>query len=377
LRSLAFPQLATRQMSLPSRPIALPATLDQGTGALLAWSDLTGWQRVSETIYMLHTGQGAAGLGLILGLMALGVPIMTVTGVILWLAGWRARPRIRGNATAGRAETILLVGSEGGSTWGFAATLHAALTNIGQTVHAAAMSSFDPARYGRAQRILILAATYGDGDAPASAKGFIERLRSLPAAPAAPLAVLGFGDRSFPAYCAFAQTVAETAEAKGWRILVPFDTIDRQSTQDFARCGRVLGAAMGVDLELVHETVLPAVRPLTLVSRRDYGAECRPRPPILRFALPNIPLSAAHRPWLRWLLSAGDLLGILPEGSAVPRFYSLASGRRDGFIEIVVRNIRPVLCSGQLLGLEVGDTINGFLRANPASTPAAATQRWS
>ena len=27
----------------------------------------------------------------------------------------------------GGAETILLVGSEGGSTWGFAATLHAAL----------------------------------------------------------------------------------------------------------------------------------------------------------------------------------------------------------------------------------------------------------
>jgi sulfite reductase (NADPH) flavoprotein alpha-component len=365
LRSLAFPTPGDAADVFTVKTDRGAGTLDQGTGALLAWSDLTGWQRVSETIYMLHTGQGAAGLGLILGLMALGVPIMTVTGVILWLAGWRARPRIRGNATAGRAETILLVGSEGGSTWSFAATLHAALTNIGQTVHAAAMSSFDPARYGRAQRILILAATYGDGDAPASAKGFIERLRSLPAAPAAPLAVLGFGDRSFPAYCAFAQTVAETAEAKGWRILVPFDTIDRQSTQDFARWGRVLGAAMGVDLELVHETVLPAVRPLTLVSRRNYGAEVQAPTAILRFALPKVPL------WQRLTgrgfggFSAGDLLGILPDGSAVPRFYSLASGRCDGFIEIVVRKYPAGLCSSQLLGLEVGDTVSGFLRANP------------
>jgi hypothetical protein len=32
------------------------------------------------------------------------------------------------------------------------------------------MSAFDPARYRQARRILILAATYGDGDAPASAK---------------------------------------------------------------------------------------------------------------------------------------------------------------------------------------------------------------
>jgi sulfite reductase (NADPH) flavoprotein alpha-component len=364
LRSLAFPAFGDAADVFTVKTDRGAGTLDQGTGALLAWSDLTGWQRISETIYMLHTGQGVAGLGLILGLMALGVPIMMATGAILWLAGWRARPRIRGNATAGRAETVLLVGSEGGSTWSFAATLHAALTTAGQTVHAAAMSSFDPARYVHAQRILILTATYGDGDAPASAKGFIDRLQSLPAAHAVPLAVLGFGDRSFPAYCAFARAVAETAQAKGWSMLVPFDMIDRQSTQDFARWGRALGAAMGTDLELVHQTVLPAVLPLTLISRRDYGAEVQAPTAILRFALPKVSL------WRRLAgcgfgrFSAGDLIGILPDGSAVPRFYSLASGRRDGFIEIVVRKYPAGLCSGQLLGLEVGDTVSGFLRVN-------------
>jgi sulfite reductase (NADPH) flavoprotein alpha-component len=364
LRSLAFPAPDDAADVFTVKTDRGAGTLDQGTGALLAWNDLTGWQRISETISMLHTGQGAAGVGLVLGLMALGVPVMAVTGFILWLAGWRARPRIRGNVTAGHAQTILLVGSEGGSTWSFAATLHAALTNAGQTVHAAAMSSFEPARYARAQRILILAATYGDGDAPASAKGFIERLRSLPAAPAVPLAVLGFGDRSFPAYCAFARAVAETAEAKGWRRLIPFDRIDRQSTQDFTRWGRSLGAAMGVDLELVHQIVLPAVLPLTLISRRDYGAEVQAPTAILRFALPKVSLwrGLAGRGLGRF--SAGDLLGVLPAGSAVPRFYSLASGRRDGFIEIVVRKHPAGLCSGQLLGLDVGDTINGFLRTN-------------
>jgi flavodoxin len=212
--------------------------LDQGTGALLNWSNLTGWERVSETVYMLHTGQGAAMLGLVLGIMALGVPAMGATGVLVWLAARRGRPRIRGNQPAGRAETILLVGSEGGSTWGFAATLHAALTDAGQSVHVAPMSGFAPARYFRAERIIVLAATYGDGDAPASAKGFLDRLSTLDRTPDAAMAVLGFGDRSFPAYCAFAQDVAAAAEAKGWAELLPFDTIDRQSPQDFARWGR-------------------------------------------------------------------------------------------------------------------------------------------
>lgn len=62
---------------------------------------------------------------------------------------------------------------------------------------------------------------------------------------------------------------------------------------------------------------------------------------------------------------AGDLLGILPEGSAVPRFYSLASGARDGFVEIVVRKQPGGLCSGQLWELQPGESVAGFLRANP------------
>lgn len=338
--------------------------LDQGTGALLVWSDPTAWQRASETIYMLHTGQGAAVLGLVLGLMALGVPAMAGTGFVLWLAGRRGRPRIRGNIPAGRAETILLVGSEGGSTWGFAATLHAALSDAGQAVHAAPMSSFDPARYGQARRILILAATYGNGEAPASAKGFLNRLSSLPVPPKITLAVLGFGDRGFPAYCAFAQAVAEMAGARGWSMLVPFDTVDRQSAQDFARWGRSLGAAMGIDLRLAHQAVPPATFALRLLSRRDYGAEVQAPTAILRFALPKVPLlrRLTGRGFGRF--AAGDLLGIVPEGSAVPRFYSLASDHRDGFIEIVVRKQPGGLCSGQLLELKPGDTVRAFLRRN-------------
>jgi sulfite reductase (NADPH) flavoprotein alpha-component len=62
---------------------------------------------------------------------------------------------------------------------------------------------------------------------------------------------------------------------------------------------------------------------------------------------------------------AGDLLGILPEGSGVPRLYSLASGSRDGFIEIVVRKHPDGLLSGQLTMLEPGQKVRGFLRRNP------------
>ena len=189
--------------------------IDQGSGALLAWQDLSIWERVSETIYMLHTGQGAATLGLILGLMALGVPVMGATGTLIWLAARRGRPRLKGNAPIAKAETVILVGSEGGSTWGFATTLQKSLHEAGQTVHAAPLASFDVARLTHACRVLILASTYGDGDEPASARGFLAKLEAMQVPPVARLAVLGFGDSSFPSFCGYAQRVSAARRCQG------------------------------------------------------------------------------------------------------------------------------------------------------------------
>jgi len=365
LRDFTFPYVGDATDVYTLKTDNGTAYLDQGTGVLLSSTPLTFMQRATETVYMLHTGQGASVLGLLLGLMALGIPVMGVTGVIIWLTSAPARPRIKGNHPAAEAETIVLVGSEGGSTWSFAATLHKALSEAGDIVHTTAMSGFNPARYHHAQRILVLSATYGDGDAPASARGFLDRLAKATPKSGISFAVLGFGDRSFPDFCAYAARVSEAVVENGWSQLVPYDTIDRQSPQAFARWGRALGAAMGIELELSHEPVLPATKELTLVSRRDYGAEVQAPTAILRFAVPKASF------WQRMTrrgfghFHAGDLLGILPAGSAVPRFYSLASGSDDGFVEVVVRKHPGGLCSGQLLSLEVGDIVSAFVRSNP------------
>src|SRR5690606_2031778 len=162
LRQLDFPAPGDPQDMFTLRTDRGVGYVDQGTGALLEWHEPGFGQRASETIYMLHTGQGAAVLGLFLGVMALGVPVLAVTGLLVWLPGWRSRPRLTGNAPAAQADTVVLVGSEGGSTWGFAATLARALRDAGQAVHVAPMTAFQPARYRRARRFLVLAATYGE-----------------------------------------------------------------------------------------------------------------------------------------------------------------------------------------------------------------------
>jgi sulfite reductase (NADPH) flavoprotein alpha-component len=86
---------------------------------------------------------------------------------------------------------------------------------------------------------------------------------------------------------------------------------------------------------------------------------------ILRFALPDMSLMQRMSGQGLSRFCAGDLLGVLPETSAVPRLYSLASGAKDGFVEIVVKKHPGGLCSGQLTALQPGQSIQAFLRRNP------------
>ncbi len=369
LRDLTFPAQGDTNDVYTLKATTGTGYLDQGNGKMLAWSSTSVWDRLGDTVKMLHTGRGAALLGLALGLMSLAVPAMAVTGAIQWWTARQARSRIRGNASAGRAGTVILVGSEGGATFSFAATLHTALAKAGEQVHVAPMSAFEPQRYGMAKRIIIMAATYGDGDAPASASNFLKLLAEASPMRNVAVGVLGFGDRSFPHFCGFARQVDEELEKNGWATLLPFDAVDRQSPQDFARWGRALGEAMGLPLGLHHAPVVPQLTGLTLISRRDYGAAVQAPAAILRFALPRTSF------WEKLIgkaprFSAGDLIGIVPHGSNTPRFYSLASSSKDGFVEICVRKHPGGLCSSRLVDLMPGDKVHVFFRANPDFRPA-------
>lgn len=363
LRELTFPAPGDATDTYVLRTTAGEAVIDPATGHQLAFTPASLLEKLDGAMRMLHTGRGAALLGLLLGLSALSVPVLGGTGILMWARRRAARPRIAANVPARAADTVILVGSEGNSTWGFAGTLHKALTEAGHRVHTASMSEIGPAHL-RAERLLILAATHGDGAAPASARAFLSRLAGLDGT--VPVAVLGFGDRSFPRFCAYAEEVTGALAAKGWPQLLPMKRIDRRSAQEFAQWGQDLGAALGHDLTLTHVAETPRTLALELVEREDYGAAVGAPVAILRFRTP----AAGGKPTRLPDFEAGDLLAILPPESTMPRFYSLASSTRDGMLEICVR-LRPNgACSTFLHGLEPGDTVRAFIRTNPTFHPA-------
>lgn len=375
LRELVFPYPGDPTDVFSIRTQQGEGFIDQSTGELLSFESHATQTRIHEFIYSLHTGEGLWWMGILLGITSITVPLITLTGTQIWWRRKQSSTTIVNNIGPDLADTVILVGSEGSSTSGFAKTLHHALDSLGHRVHTAPMNAL-AANYRSAKRMFILTSTYADGTAPASATQFLNRLAYISEAPV-PYAVLGFGDRQFPHFCQYAKQVSEALRTKGWPELQSPEFVDRQSSQTFSRWGEDIGKNIGIPLTLSHTAQRPRTTSLQLSERIDYGAELNTPTSVLRFTSADSTkwTDRIGRLFLKSTLpsfEAGDLVGILPPGSDTPRFYSLASLSAEGVLEICVRHHEKGLCSGFLHELSIGRTIEVFIQCNPQFRPAVS-----
>ncbi len=362
LRKLNFPGTSDPEDTWKVATAQGQGWIDRYSGQMRVWQDATVAQRVYDLAVVLHTGEAAWPWAVVLGCVGASVLLFWLSGVVIWWQARRQAPHITGSAPLAQADVLICVASEGGSTWGFAQTLQDALSQVGHRVHTSALENFQTTVATR--QVFMLVATYGEGQAPAHASHALEHIAKLKAN-AVPVTVLGFGDRQFPAFCAFAQALDQTLRKQGWLSLLPLECIHQQSGQQFARWGVALAQALGEPLVLEHVPRVPTTTALTLIARRDYHGADGPATAILRFAWPAQSLGARLRGHGLARFAAGDLVGVVPPESAVPRYYSLASGQEDGFLEICVRQMAGGLCSTHLLNLKMGDRITAFIRSNP------------
>ena len=375
LRSLQFPFPDDTTDVFTLRTDQGLTVIDQFTGAVLEQVP-AGWgETVYNWVYALHTGQGMAWLGALLGLAAALVPLIAGAGVAIWWARTRdSRVRIKNNTPAPKAEVVILVGSEGGSTWGFAKSLHAEMTRAGVATHIAPMNDFAP-RYPAARCVLFLTSTYGEGHAPESSNRILSLLADQAEVPDWSYAVLGFGDRAFPKYCQFAKDLETALSDRGWPRLLPISLINRQSTQAFATWGTELAKALHLPLTLTHEVAMPATRRMELIARHEYGTEVQSPTVVLRFRSSQPPQRSTLSRTMRlfggttFQFQPCDLLGIVPPDDTIPRYYSISSVASDTEVEICVRKQTGGKCSTFLHELALGAEIDAITRPNPDFVP--------
>ena len=261
---------------------------------------------------------------------------------------------------------MILVGSEGGTTWGYAAAVSDALHKHGLKVHVADMN--DLGSYPQAGGLIVMTSTYGDGVAPANATRFLDRLAQ--SENPLPVAILAFGDRMFASFCGYGDHVQAALDAAGWPRFLPMARVDRQSAADFNAWVQDLGTLLGLTWTPDLQIQRPKSTKLELVARHDYGVQVQAPTTVLTFQVQR-PAGWRGVFFRGPAFEAGDLLGLMPPGSDVPRLYSLASSRRDGFVEIAVRKMPGGVCSGWLHEMDVGAQIYAFIRPNPAFRPQA------
>lgn len=328
--------------------------IDQFTGDTISRDPLPTSSRIYDLVMVLHTGQGMWPWAIVLMVSSAAVPVFAVTGALIWWRGRRdGRGRIRGNVSVGQAEALILVGSEGGTTWGFAKALHRAMVQAGIPTRVTAMNELR-SQYPQLRMLITMVATYGDGDAPKSASRFLTRLKRFTPPTGLRHATLCFGDKAFPAYCAFGDEVAKALENRLGAPLIPAFDIDKQSAQAFDHWCGTLSDALSMPLNVSYSPRKPKTRHLTLTRRAVFGSRLGTTTAVLRFEGKRLPF---HRP--------GDLAQVYPPGCDVPRLYSLgSSSKQDGFLEIVVKEVDGGCCSTWLCGLQEGDGVDLAIARN-------------
>jgi sulfite reductase (NADPH) flavoprotein alpha-component len=257
-----------------------------------------------------------------------GALLLSASWLALCLGTWRAR-RQDADAGGGATDWLVVHASQTGSAEYLARRSAELLATGGLAARAVCMSALDRARLAASTRILFIASTYGEGDAPDTAARFAGRLMATDADLAhLHYAVLALGDKSYANYCGFGRTLDAWLARQGATRLFDRIDVDRGDARALAawqhHVGRLAGTMDAPDWDApAYGDWRIAAR--TLENPGSAGA------PLYRIALR--PADGALPAW-----QAGDLAQVSPPADPEhPREYSIASIPEEGRLELLVR----------------------------------------
>ena len=259
------------------------------------------------SVYALHVGSYFGLSGRILMLLAsLSMPLFAITGWLLYL------DRRRNKRAALAARKALLPVGAGARAWligfasqsGFAEQLAwqtaGQLQAAGHGVRVEPLARLDRQMLGEAQHALFVVSTFGDGEAPDSARGFERKLLGQALALAhLRYAMLALGDRQYAQFCGFAERLHGWLGQQGARTLFEPVRVDAGDALALADWQLQLGELTGA-------------QPLGSPAQ-PYGLWALNRRELLNPGSQGAPtylIGLRGEPAADWL--AGDILQVLP-----------------------------------------------------------------
>lgn len=291
--------------------------LDPVTGVIKKherYDDKSYKAQLLSSIYALHVGSYWGLTGRILVTVAsLTMPLFFITGWLLYLDRRRKKRQVKqarqGFAATGSDAPSWLIGfaSQSGFAeqlaWQTAGQLQAA----GLPVRVQPLAAIKEEDLQNAGNALFVVSTFGDGEAPDSARGFERKVlgQSLDLS-RLKYSVLALGDRQYPHFCGFATRIQQWLSERGASALfapVQVDSGDAQALHHWQQqLGQLTGGAPSANWQA------PSYNNWTLEQRRLLNpGSCGSAVYLLALSTPD-----THLTW-----QAGDLVEVMPRQSAL------------------------------------------------------------
>lgn len=333
--------------------------LDAASGEALEhrrYAELPTAARLVNSIYPLHMGTYWGWPGRVVMMLAsAGMLLFAVTGWMLYLDRRRAKAAVRAErarlggtsppdsgADATGDGVLVAFASQTGRAERIAWQTAAALRAAGLAAQVRSLAAMKPADLARHPRLLLVASSFGEGEAPDTVRAFAQRLARLaaPLQPAPAYGVLALGNRQYGAFCGFGHALDGHLRRLGGQALFPPVEMDEGDVGALARWRQNLGAAFG---HLLQGRTLDGLAPAAeapwteaLLHGRALLNPGSQGEPLYEVAL-TPPAGATWVP--------GALVEVLPggpeaEADTAPRRYSVASLPGDGALQLLVRQQR-------------------------------------
>lgn len=235
-----------------------------------------GGQLLAST-YALHVGSyfGLTGR-LIITFAALLMPLFFITGWLLYLDRRRKKRQVKAargaldvsSATAGEGSPWLIgFASQSGFAEQLAWQAAGQLQTAGWPVQVQRLADVTEQDLKQSQNALFVVSTFGDGEAPDSARGFERKILGQPLGlENLNYAVLGLGDRQYPHFCSFARRLNGWLNERGGNTLFAPVEVDSGDAETLRHWQQQLGQLTGTQPTATWQA--PAFDNWTLTQRQ-------------------------------------------------------------------------------------------------------------
>jgi sulfite reductase (NADPH) flavoprotein alpha-component len=322
--------------------------IHQYTGKVISDQSFSGLHALKYWSLKLHTGHGYLIWSFILILSCFGILFFMFSGFKITLKRRSQKEKIKNKYKKDSSEIILLVGSETGSTLAMAKSFHKALLKAKQKSFLTSINKLKS--FPKAKHVILLSATYGDGDPPANATKFFKLIKQYPFSESVKFSVVGFGSLAYKKYCEFAIQIDDYLnEDQIGQALIPLKKINNKSFTSFKAWQEEWSKQSGIRLELEAPKVkIKKQIEFKVVDKSELKQDDT--------------FTIQLQPQKKKSFTSGDLLSIIPNKDQVERLYSI--GRLNGNLVLSIKKHEFGVCSNLLNNLKIGESLKASIHKN-------------